>query len=234
MIAADPRNPLRYAAAVTTLCPMMAVLGAKRPQDRAWQWVVLALLATLWLPAAQWLLLESGEPTDLFLAWPVLLAILVLLGPLNYLPTRNWLAALLVAAGQGILLAPFIAPTGWSLAEVSVPVSMTAFLFATGIVWSRTWRNKGGDASGGADRLKNLNTTWLCFRDAFGAFWAVRAMQRVNQGVDVSDPALTLTWHGWEGFPNVETEPGADIDSAVLQAGKRMRTAMRRFVQMNS
>src|SRR5688572_13251151 len=39
---------VRYLAAVATLCPSVAVLGAKRPQDRGWQFIV----ASLWLVAA--------------------------------------------------------------------------------------------------------------------------------------------------------------------------------------
>ncbi|MES1213155.1 MAG: hypothetical protein ABUL64_01075, partial [Singulisphaera sp.] len=40
----------RYLAAIATFCPLMAVLGAKRPQDRAWQLIVLALWFVLALP----------------------------------------------------------------------------------------------------------------------------------------------------------------------------------------
>ena len=50
---------LRYCAAVTTFAPMMAVLGAKRPQNRAWQLIVLALLAILILPSIQALLFRG-------------------------------------------------------------------------------------------------------------------------------------------------------------------------------
>ena len=33
---------LRLAAAAATFCPPVALFGAKRPQDRAWQWIVLS------------------------------------------------------------------------------------------------------------------------------------------------------------------------------------------------
>ena len=44
---------LRYVAAITTFCPVMAVLGAKRPQHRAWQLIVVSLWCVLALPAAE-------------------------------------------------------------------------------------------------------------------------------------------------------------------------------------
>src|SRR5262245_4046075 len=47
---------IRYLAATTTFCPFMALLGAKRPQNRAWQFIVLALLTVLALPAVEGLL----------------------------------------------------------------------------------------------------------------------------------------------------------------------------------
>src|SRR5438132_5998673 len=50
----------RYAAAVTTFGPIMAVLGAKRPQDRAWQFIVLSLLVVLALPSGEALAFRDG------------------------------------------------------------------------------------------------------------------------------------------------------------------------------
>src|SRR5262245_21972391 len=43
-------EPLKFAAAALTLCPAVAVLGAKRPQDRAWHWIVLSLWVVVCVP----------------------------------------------------------------------------------------------------------------------------------------------------------------------------------------
>ncbi len=48
--------PARYIAAMSTFSPIMALLGAKRPQDRGWQFIVATLWAILSLPACEWLL----------------------------------------------------------------------------------------------------------------------------------------------------------------------------------
>ncbi|MGC4007234.1 MAG: hypothetical protein QM811_30535 [Pirellulales bacterium] len=49
--AADPTYA--YLAATSTLLPAMAILGAKRPQHVGWQWIVLALWATLVWPRSR-------------------------------------------------------------------------------------------------------------------------------------------------------------------------------------
>src|SRR6185295_15343995 len=56
--------PLRFMAAMSAFCPIMAVLGAKRPQDRAWQFIVLSLWAVLCLPAAGWWLFGAAGPQE--------------------------------------------------------------------------------------------------------------------------------------------------------------------------
>ena len=51
----------RFAAAVLSFAPTMALLGAKRPQNGAWQFVVITLWAILALPAFEVLLRGRGE-----------------------------------------------------------------------------------------------------------------------------------------------------------------------------
>ena len=84
------RDALRFAVTVGTFCPVMAVLGAKRPQDRGWQWIVLSLWAVAVWPAVQAALLPAGTVIDLFIVWKLFLVGLVVVGLLNYLPTQYW------------------------------------------------------------------------------------------------------------------------------------------------
>jgi hypothetical protein len=229
LVEAGLHSAVSYMAAVISLCPMMALLGAKRPQDRAWQWVVIALVATLWLPAAGALLIERGEALSLSPPWQVFLAVLVLLGPLNYLPTANWPAALVAAAGQCVLLAPYVTAVGPLAGEASVLVAQTVFLIAVGLAWLRTWR-RHRDVRIRARRERELDAAWLHFRDAFGAFWAIRVLQRVNQGLAMGGSSISLAWHGWHGPPNEESEPPGQAKSSVPQADRMLRTTLRRFV----
>jgi hypothetical protein len=231
-VALGAAGPLRYAAAATTLCPMMAVLGAKRPQDRAWQWVVAALLGTLWLPAAHWYLLRAGESMELYPVWQAFVVVLVGLGPLNYFPTRNWLSALSVAAGQLLLFAPFAPWSRRPEGDWPVQLALALFLAAAILAWLLRWRL--GATSVGAARgpWGELETLWRRFRDAYGAFWAVRVMQRVNQGLQSTGPAVTLTWHGWMAGRDAEEVSRPEFEPQFLQARRTLRTALRRFVRV--
>src|SRR5262249_36481088 len=91
--------PLRLAAHSLSFCPIIAVLGAKRPQHAAWNFVVASLWAIIALPAAEIFFLHRGQQIAIGDARGCFLWILIALGPINYLPTRFWLASLLLAAG---------------------------------------------------------------------------------------------------------------------------------------
>ncbi|MCO6459459.1 MAG: hypothetical protein J5I93_29455, partial [Pirellulaceae bacterium] len=96
----------RFLAATAALCPGMAVLGAKRPQDRAWSFIVAALWGMLGLPALKVLLLPAVATLSLHPAQSWFLAVLGVAPVVNWLPTRYWLSALLVGAGLAWLVWP--------------------------------------------------------------------------------------------------------------------------------
>ena len=67
---------LRYLAAVTTFCPIMAQLGAKRPQVQVWPLVVASLWVILCLPAGEFLLLNQGALMEISTARSWVLGVL--------------------------------------------------------------------------------------------------------------------------------------------------------------
>ena len=84
---------------------MMALLGAKRPQDRGWQFIVAALWGILSLPSVHWLLF--GGVREIHPAQLGFLAILVGVGVVNGAATRYWPSSLLYGGGQAALLAAY-------------------------------------------------------------------------------------------------------------------------------
>ena len=98
---------IRWLAVCATFCPAMAQLGAKRPQDRGWQWIVLSLWGILVMPAGESLFLD--RPLVVSSARSVFMWVLVGVGLVNMLPTRFGIAATIFAAAQVCLLMPYLA-----------------------------------------------------------------------------------------------------------------------------
>ncbi len=212
-----------FAAVATTFCPLMAVLGAKRPQDKGWQWVVGTLWVVLVWPAGQAVLLRSND-LDLFVAWKLFLVGLIALGPLNYLPTRNWLASLLVAAGQIALLRNYLWTTQAEFTEWLLPVGVGCFLSAALIV---TWqcRQTMPSETDAPHSLDAYTRQWLAFRDAYGAFWALRIQRRLNETAELRHWPIRLAWHGFEG--PADESPTAEQFAELEQT---TQTLWRRFM----
>lgn len=187
---------LRYCAAVTTFAPAMAVFGAKRPQNRAWQLIVLALLAILIMPSVQALLFRAGEPLALHVARRWFLAILVGMGLMNYVGTRFSFSALLFAAGQVVLLGDALPALGihasaWRPVIGLALVVLALVLIALGLPRART-------------ALQPIDRCWYDFRDAFGAVWAWRVLERVNATAAANHWPARMTWHGITGIRKSE------------------------------
>ncbi len=224
---ATSAETLRFAAAVLAFCPTMAVLGGKRPQNTAWQFIVFTLWGILALPAFEIWLRGRGEVFSIDPVRSWFLVVLVLVGLGNYLPTRFGLAAALYAAGQVLLLWEQL-PAG-DVLDWRPPVwPAMALLVMSG------WAVRRAAARGphrGAHRdlvsqLGDWNLVWRDFRDWFGTVWSVRVMDRVNASAASDDWPVAL---GWEGFiwRGTTLPPDANPPQA---AGDTLRALMRRFV----
>lgn len=215
-----PASLWRYAAAVGTFCPLTAVLGAKRPQDRGWQWVVASLWLVLLVPVAQALASPGGTQLELFGAWRWLLWGFIAMGLLNYLPTRFTLAALLVAGGQAVLLGAATSGAGALPATTRVAAALTLFLAACGLAAIRQIDSPPADLP--------QTARWLAFRDAWGAFWALRVLQRVNQTAELSQWPVRLQWNGFVAA--ADAAPPTSLDEPLSGAlNQTLDTLLRRF-----
>ena len=180
---------LRFCVASATFCPLMTVLGAKRPQHRGWQWVVASLWLVLVWPAGQAALSNNG--LHLFVAWKLFLLGLVAFGLVNYLPTRHWPAALLVAGGQLALLAEFLWPGDFIDPGMMMLAALTCFLAAGGLA-CRTRSTFEAPFPLFAD----ITEKWRRFRDAYGLLWGLRILGRLNETAALKDWPLRLEWRG--------------------------------------
>ena len=182
---------LRYLTLAGTLCPMMALMGAKRPQDRGWQWIVLSLWCVLAIPVGQHFMFTPSQPFALFAAWPIFLFVLIGLELLNYLPTRYAPSAMLFVVAQSILVAEVL---DW----FETPLTSSAAAWLTFVAIAVAWLFSPQSP---APNPQPPTSRWLHFRNTFGAFWALRILQRVNQTAEIQDWPVRLEWSGFRELP---------------------------------
>jgi hypothetical protein len=236
---------IQYVSACTSFCPVMAVLGAKRPQDGPWQWIVLSLWIVLVLPALQFILLPAGPRFELFAAWKIFLIGLMSLGLLNWLPTKYWLAGCCFCAGQlalfwetlarmpaiGPLLSGTSNPWGslgsWLFFTAFVLVTLISVLSTKGVPTDRPTL-EGPDSQGD---LIRLNRRWLEFRDRYGSFWGLRILQRVNQTAAISQWPVRLQWWGFEQLNRSDPIKNLTVTSTqISEIDRTLNNLLRRFL----
>jgi hypothetical protein len=236
---------IQYVSACTSFCPVMAVLGAKRPQDGPWQWIVLSLWIVLVLPALQFILLPAGPRFELFAAWKIFLIGLMSLGLLNWLPTKYWLAGCCFCAGQlalfwetlarmpaiGPLLSGTSNPWGslgsWLFFAAFVLVTLISVLSTKGVPTDRPTL-EGPDSQGD---LIRLNRRWLEFRDRYGSFWGLRILQRVNQTAAISQWPVRLQWWGFEQLNRSDPIKNLTVTSTqISEIDRTLNNLLRRFL----
>ena len=235
----------RFIASTAALCPGIAVMGAKRPQDRAWKFIVASLWGVLALPAAKVLVLPTANSLTLHPAQSWFLLALVIMSLLNWLPTRFGVAAVLGCAGLVLLLSahlPFVSPH-----LVSSSLDSVGALDSSGALDSLGAAGKGRAVAGlscflaaalwvvwrlarGLPNVADPRTRlWIEFRDLFGAFWSLRVAERWNGVAAERQWPMLLGWRGFQGMEPATPEGGAPLD-ALHDGDRTFHSLLRRFV----
>jgi hypothetical protein len=209
---------VRSMSAALTLCPAIALLGAKRPQQGIWQLLVVGFLAMAWTPAVLELALRPGQGVVLpaYISWPLAAVVLFLVA--NHAFTRYWPSALLAGAGYAAIFAPQWPVGARDLGAFGPLVGLLCFDAALLlVVLDLPPRDEPDDAG---------HQMWLDFRDAYGAVWALRIAERVNEAAAQNGWRVRLEWGGLQS-----TEAGdADVSADTLAATRLLRSLLRRFV----
>jgi hypothetical protein len=205
----------RYFAGILSLAPTLAIFGAKRPQNVAWQWVVLAFLALLALPAGNAWLYRPGSALQVDLAWQWLLLAVTLMGVANYLSTGRAIAAIMSGAAQFCWLGDQF--PAWLRFDLPAR-ELIGFACACAAVWLAAWPHRRSNRA-------PLDRMWLDFRDTFGLAWTMRVAEQFNSTATRSGWPLRLNWHGATYEP--QDQSTAALPPATQQA---LENLLRRFV----
>jgi hypothetical protein len=233
---------LNYSAAITTLLPAAAIYGAKRPQDRGWQWIVAALFVMLLWPAGEsWLLGQSfnlaAQPLR---SWFLVVLLAVQCG--NWIVTINSGPVLLLTVAQTAMLWPQLP---WADRQTEVRTWLYGAALLVAVPWwlvfnlrrANRFRAPGVEASFPSPREI---AEWQHFRAAYGVVWALRVTERINEVAKLR----RWPWHwSWAGpTPNIGALPAAESLPPVLLTDPGERAAwlqlweniFRRFLAVES
>lgn len=212
---------LQMIAATSTFTPLAALFGAKRPQSRAWQWIVLSLWVVAALPATENLLIQSGE-LQVHGVWSWFYVGLIVVGALNHLASRFAPSAILLAAGQICLLWRQL-PLTQSTATRPIWAMGFAILCAA-VLMALVCRGFGRSTAA------SWNRVWVDFRDYYGAAWALRVMERINALAQSLASSMRLDWSGFHTVGSQQNAATAPSDGKMSTLEPGIRNLLVRFV----
>lgn len=222
----------RLVVAALSLCPIMSVLGGKRPQHGVWQFIVATLAGVIALPAASAALVRPGSPPDVHPLQRWLMLVVLLVAGMNYAATSRAAAAGLVVAGQAMLLRrwlPFGAassPSPWfdAAAACLVAGGAIAAVVQSFVGPARRRRAAVAERPDGGDPATDLGDAFVALRETLGVAWALRIVERFN---------AVATERGWPcrlGLDGMHVDP-VTVDAAWRDDAVRTgRALLRRFV----
>ena len=213
-----------YWTAVVSCCPLISILGAKRPTSRVWTWfIIVPLIAVLGWPAVT-VLSQFPRFTPLEIQLPVFIGFVLVLvmGVGNYLGSRYALSAFF--CGVAILL------TLWPLSN----------LFEGDIASTNYWRAAAALVLGVAmlhgfrqsERLmleeSPFDKLWFDFCDSFGIVWSMRIQDRINQLAEQEKWSVRLGTEGFNWQKGIALEEQIHSTERLEQT---LRWLLRRFVE---
>src|SRR5262249_9761858 len=134
----------------------------------------------------------------------VFLASTLVMGVLNYLPTRMALAALLVGLAGAIQIPALARVTEQEMALSWWLLALTPWAALLG------WRLRPAPCS-------EFDLIWLDFRDRFGFLWAQRVREQFNRSAANAGWPVILRWHGLRLKAGTDLPPPEE-QSAIVAA----------------
>ena len=195
------------------LAALVSVLGARRPGENAWALLCGIFLLIGLLPMLEGVSLSRRfdvlDQLRLDSPWNYFLALVVFAGVSNYLPTRFFGSSLIIAFGLCYHLRLIWKPEGRSL-------------WRGEFWWILPWCLATAILLGSLSAMKKrpdegpFQSLWLPFRDAWGAAWALRVLERFNQSAVRNQWPVRLHWFGlFRENPSVEALSEFDESVAV-------------------
>ncbi len=180
---------VHYVQAVFGITPVACLLGAKRPQVLAWQFIVAALAIVLLLPLAQTIMRSRYDgPVELHAMWLLFWLGLLAVGIVNFLRSRLLFAAGLYVAAAGLLLSSGV---GWISGRWSGACGPAAAVLVAAATWLAAQRlSEPPKLPAGVQRM------WSDFVNLYGALWATRVKDRFNSEASQRRHTARLTWDG--------------------------------------
>lgn len=224
---ASSRGAARLGVASLAVCPVMSILGAKRPQHGVWQFIVATLACVLAMPAVTALLVRPGSMPDVHLIERCFLPLIVVVGWLNYAATRRSLAVSLVSAGQIGLMWRFLPVVGqgeplapeYDAGAAALVAAGATVAAAQAFLWPVTFKGMQGLASA-------IDPPVLALRETLGAAWTLRIAERFNA------VALERRWPCRLHFRGLVVDTGTMPGRWEADATRCMRSLLRRFVSV--
>lgn len=202
------------------LAPIIALLGAKRPQHKAWTWIVVSAVIVLALPAIESWLYRSPTPLGLSLIREILPWSVIAIGTVNYLGTANYWRGLLAGVGltlmtlQGSPDASDVSQPFWEVGRVWIP----PLLFCLAALPPRSSSRRSGASPNGLGGFAGgANHTWRRFQNWYGLAWSLFVLDKLNRShLGTEGDGERMVW-GWNGGP-VEASDSSELLTKELRA----------------